>query len=39
MQDDVRVDYKPMALLCIKLGMLDEPLVGQNRSEPRELIT
>jgi hypothetical protein len=39
MQDDIGVDYKPMTLLRIKLGMLYKPLVGQYRTEPREIIT
>lgn len=39
MQDDVGVDYKPMTLLSIELGMLCKPLVWKYRSEPRELIT
>jgi len=38
-QNNVGVDYKPMTLLGIKLGMLCEPLVGQYRSKPREIIT
>jgi len=39
MQNNVGVDYKPMALLGIKLGMLREPLVGQYRSKSRKVIT
>ena len=39
MQDDVGVDYKPVTLLSIQLGMLCKPLVWKYRSEPRELIT
>jgi hypothetical protein len=39
MQDNVGVDHEPMTLLGIKLGMLCEPLVGQYRSKPGEIIT